>query len=248
MRSSIRRTIAVLAVLTSPLLATDADARLSQNDRRAVVLEAFYALRPSYDGGSDTTIGVNCAGSWNYLVDDLHAYDFLKKVYGCNASLWRVHWDVSGCWGDGPTSFFDNPWGYGYGEYGGSFGPVGRGGQCKFFANLILYRSGADQRIFPYWPDMWDSSTDDFGRVREGDVILTYGQGITNHVAVVVEIKHDWWGISGLDVIDSNWLTDNGQPDREVIGRHLLPLKKLQKYYRIWTGAAYYNEPYDPWQ
>jgi len=57
-----------------------AEARLAKNSRRAVVLEAFYALRPSHDGGCDKTISGNCVASWPYLTDDLPAYQQVKNL------------------------------------------------------------------------------------------------------------------------------------------------------------------------
>ncbi|MEK7582626.1 MAG: hypothetical protein AAB452_02080, partial [Patescibacteria group bacterium] len=71
-------------------------------------------------------------------------------------------------------------------------------------------------------------------------------QGITNHVAIVVEIKKTGGVVTGLDVIDANWITDNGTTNREVIARHLFQLSSIQGTYRIWKGTTYYFEPYIP--
>src|SRR5665213_3186981 len=72
----------------------------STNARYAVVLEAFYALRPGHDGGCDKTILGNCVSSWNFLNDPNQptgAFQTVKTwydqslgggVYSCLASDW----------------------------------------------------------------------------------------------------------------------------------------------------------------
>ncbi|MBI4946676.1 MAG: hypothetical protein HY840_09775, partial [Bacteroidetes bacterium] len=229
-------------------LTDESEARLSNNNRRAVVLETFYSLRPSYDGGCDKTIGGNCVSNWNYLYNNVSAYNVVKGWYGCNSSVWTTAGDGSGCVNNNsPTSFYSNVASYGYGTFGGSYGSIGRSGQCKYYANLILYRSGSDQRVFPNYATMWSNTETNMTRAIEGDVILTYNNGITNHVTIVVEIKRDASGnITGLDVIDANYITDTGGVNREVIGRHLFSISYLQQYYRIWKGVSYYSEPYIP--
>jgi hypothetical protein len=79
------------------------EARLSNNDRRAVVLEAFYALRQSADGGCDRTLNGNCISTWNYLNNDYGAYLVLKGWYSCNSSDWAVPGDPpQSDWADYP--------------------------------------------------------------------------------------------------------------------------------------------------
>src|SRR5258708_5054628 len=96
--------------------------RFSSNDRRAVVLEAFYALRPSHDGGCDKTIISNgqwCVSNWNYLASDIGTYSTLKAWYGCNASNWALPTDPCYFWGAiTNVSFFDAVGVYGYGTFG----------------------------------------------------------------------------------------------------------------------------------
>ncbi|MEK7195015.1 MAG: hypothetical protein AAB667_02060 [Patescibacteria group bacterium] len=238
----------ILCLVVLGLFAQKSEARLSNNNRRAVVLEAFYALHPGHGGWSDKWIGPNCASNWNYLANDSNAYGVVKNWsgYGCSfASVWKVSGD--GCSSSGwPASFFNNMVSYGYGSFSGWYGSVGRGGQCKYFANLILYRSESHQAMFPSYATMWSNTETNLALAKEGDVILTVDQGITNHVAIVVEVKKSGSTVTGLDVIDANWVTDNGTTNREVIARHLFSLASIQGVYRIWKGTAYYNEQYVP--
>lgn len=224
----------LLVVAMVSMTMVPVQARLSSNNRRAVVLEAFYALRPSYDGGSDKTINGNGVSNWNYLNSDPSAYEVVKGWYGGWSSEW--------------INFYNDPASYGYGTFGGDYGDVGRGGQCKYFADLILYRSGSDQGGFPLYSYMWSETETDMTEAKEGDVILTYDNGVGRHVAIVVEIKRDGNGqVTGLDVIDSNFISDEGSTwHREVIGRHLFSISYLNQYYRIYTGTDYYEEPYIP--
>lgn len=214
----------------------NSEARLSSNNRRAVVLEAFYALRPSHDGSCDKFIGGNCVSSWNYLYNDYSAYSTMKSWYGCNSSVWTFSGDGSGCsYPAAPTSFYSNVAYYGY------YGTYGRGGQCKYFANLILYRSGSDQRFMPSYANMWGNTESDLTRAVPGDILFANGF----HTAIVVEIKRTSGVVTGLDVIDANFVSDSGS-NREVIGRHEFKISQIQGTYRIWKGVSYYSEPYVP--
>jgi hypothetical protein len=76
--------------------------------------------------------------------------------------------------------------------------------------------------------------------VKEGDIIFSPNI----HTAVVVEIKRSGSTVTGLDVIDSNYV---GGRNNEIIGRHVLQRNALISLkYRIWKGVRYYNESYDP--
>jgi hypothetical protein len=223
--------------------------RLSTNDRRAVVLEAFYALRPSHDGSCDKTIAGDCISNWNFIDSNASAYAVMKSWYGCNASDWSVHGDA--CFSAGDTtaaSFYSNVASYGYGTFGGWYGAVGRGGQCTFFTNLVLYRSGSHTSSFPSLSTMWADTETNLQKTVEGDVLQVYGvRNYENHVAIVVQVYRTGTIVTGLDVIDANFITDiAGMANREVIARHLLPVSSAQGVYRIWKGTRYYDEPYNP--
>lgn len=238
----------VMFTMTFGSFVTESQARLSNNNRRAVVLECFYALRPSADGSCDKTINGNCVSNWNYINNDTYAYGVIKNWYSCYSSEWVTSGDGSACYNyNAPASFYSNVASYGYGTFGGSYGSIGRGGQCKYFANLILYRSGSDQRAFPNYATMFTNVETDMTKAVQGDVLITMNEGSgynIPHTAIVVELKSD-----DLDVIDANYLKDLSGTSygREVIGRHLITWSYLQGHsYRIWRGASYYSEPYIP--
>ena len=226
------------------------EAGFSSNKRRAVVLEAFYALRPSHDGSCDRTIpsptgegSGRCISTWNYLASDAYAYSVVKGWYqhDCDSSEWSMPGDGSNCRNSYPFSFYNNVYGYGYSN--GPYGFVGRGGQCKFFANLVLYRSGAHQGRIPTYDELPSQGESNLTLVRPGDVLFRPHF----HIAIVVEVKRNSSGaVTGLDVIDSNWISDNGLQSREVIGRHLYPIQEVQDKYMLWKGAFYFNTDYDP--
>lgn len=236
----------VLLVLLASSTVTAHAQRFSSNNRRAVVLEAFYALRPSHDGSCDKTISGNCVSNWNFLNSDYGAYLALKNAYYCNSSNWALSGDGSGCYPYTPlASFYSNPASYGYGAFSGNFGSVGRGGQCRFFANLVANRSLSYSGAFPPYASMWNNVETDLTKAVEGD-ILTTAPGFPFHTAIVVEIKRSGSVVTGLDLIDANWLTDNGTSNREVIGRHLISLPQPAGKWGLWKGIPYYYESYIP--
>ena len=248
----------LLIVLCFGLFVPRSEAAWSSNKRRAVVLEAFYALRPSHDGSCDRTIpsptgegSGNCISTWNYLASDTYAYNLIRGWYGCNASIWALPGDGSGCGGSYPFSFYNNVYGYGYSN--GPYGFVGRGGQCKFFADLVLYRSGAQKlrndepHALPRYEEMWANSTTELHTAREGDVLIKFNSPGFDHTAIVVEVKRTNGVVTGLDVIDSNFVSDSFPTSgREVIGRHLFKLWQIQNVYRIWKGPDYSETQYEP--
>jgi hypothetical protein len=245
----------------------------STNPRRAVVLVAFYALRQSHDGGCDQTIpstNGNCVSNWNFLNDQNYpgpqAISQLVPSFGINASDWAIpsdtYYDANSDTGISP-SFYSDLADYGYGTSGGNYGSVGRGGQCVFFANNILYRSQSDTSARLNFLDMSNNADANLQNTVEGDVLFLYGDEnsgfTTNHVAIVVELYPGPDGIEALDVIDSNYIPDiSGVSNREVIARHSFCLvnnsncpfypnaQMIQNHYKIWTGTSYYATAYDP--
>jgi hypothetical protein len=230
------------------------EAQLAPNLRRAVVLEAYHALRPAADGSCDRTINGNCVSSWNYLNDDYWAYDRLKSWYTCNSSIWfKSANNFNGVYcgsSTKPYSYYSEMHLYGLNNYNAPgrnyFGAsYGRGGQCKHFANLITYRSGADPNQQATYTTMTGSSfridtQTNLGRVREGDVIFSPNV----HTAIVVGIVRSGTSITGLTLVDSNYV---GGRDNEIIGKHVMSSTELSgNGYRVWTGTSYYNTTYDP--
>jgi len=237
------------------LIGTCKAQRFSSNDRRAVVLNAFYALRTSHDGGcSITNSAGQCLSNWNYLNNDFPTYSNLKASYGCNSSDWAVTGDpCPNLMGTVVPSFYSNLLSYGLSSAGGSYGAIGRGGQCRFFANLVIERGLQASIIFPTYSAMWNNGLGvqtDLTKAAEGD-ILTSNPSFAPffHTAIVVEIKRDGFGnVTGLDLIDSNFISDLGTTqNREAIVRHLLVIANQPAgKYGLWKGAPYYNQPYVP--
>lgn len=91
---------------------------------------------------------------------------------------------------------------------------------------------------------MWQNTEPDLTKAVKGDVILTYNTSThEGHVAIVVEIKNLNGTITGLDVIDANYISDiRYDANREVIARHLFPISEIQGVYKIWKGPGYYYE------
>jgi hypothetical protein len=222
--------------------------RLSSNNRRAVVLETFYALRPSYDGGCDRTLNGNCISTWNYMNYDSSSYTTVKGWYSCNSSDWAVSTDsCPNLTGLTIPSFYSNVSGYGYSTIGIPYALFGRGAQCVFFCNLVLYRSGSHTSCFPSLATMNGNSEPNLQKVVEGDILQRYNDGSnTNHVAIVVQIYKSGSTVTSIDVIDSNWLSESGAANHEIIGRHNFVISTIQGHFHIWKGTAYYNEPYTP--
>jgi len=179
--------------------------RLHWDTRTAIQLEAFYALSTSYNGGSSQSIGGYAVSDWNYIYNDLNAYDFEKDYYGANASEY--------------SSYFDEETLEDY----GMDGDYGRGGQCRHFADLILYRSGTYQSGLPTYQQVindYDGSrnyTKLAGQVYVGDLIQS--KTVNGHTAVVVAILAGTAGVNvtSVDVVDANWI---GGAGNEIIGRH----------------------------
>ena len=251
------------------------------NPRRAVVLEAFYALNQNYDGscGQVTNDG-KCLSNWNFLNDPLgsSAYQTVKPWYDqdiggsytCLASDWAIPANDNGCPNlttlNNPPSFYSDVSDYGFSTAGGQYGTVARGGQCTFFANLLLYRSASDTQEFPSLSTMWANTDPNLQDVLEGDVLQVFNdpaQGFGNHITVVSQVYRNGSTVTAVDVVDANLLTDlfdqNGDrvEDREVIGRHQFCIttdgscqfsgvQYIQGHYQIYKGTAYYNCPYTP--
>lgn len=268
-----KRFIGSLAVVFCALFAFSSMGRaqiFSSNTRRAVVLEAFYALRTQHDGGCNAYIRGNCISTWNFLHDPnqwpSNAYGTVKGWYGCNPSVWAIQ-VTDGCPnGSGlasPPSFYSNVASYGLSTGGGYYGNVGRGGQCTFFANLVLYRSGGISYSFPALWQMAQSVDIDTNlqHAVEGDIVQAYNDGaFPNHIAIVVQIYRNGSQVVALDLIDSNYISDTTQPPaypREVIARHAFctvgagqgcPFSSanIQGHFHIWKETPYYNTSYNP--
>lgn len=207
--------------------------RLHRDPRTAIKLEAFYALSRAHDGGSGVPkLNGMTVSDWNYLASDWNAYRRGVLHLGCCSSLWTSNGACNlGCYGGpfkrmGGNSFYDNVGNYGF------FGGRGRGGQCLYFAELVLYRSGVrfqlpgvPERMLPSYTQVRNdfngrrSFTKPASQARPGDVLFT--KTSNGHVAVVVRVLEGREGHSatGIDVVDSNYVTWGGA-DEEIIARH----------------------------
>jgi hypothetical protein len=210
--------------------------------RNKVVQEAYFALSFAANGTSHQTINGNYAGSWNWLDSDYNAYRKVASWYGCNASDWAVPGDGSGCYPyDRYVSFYSNPSGYGYSSIGSPYALFGRGGQCVYFANLVVYRSGVYTGSFGLLRDMWNVGNPNMHQVQFGDVIQRFDDpsGAINHVAIVVAVYTTAGSVTSVDVIDSNWVSDSGAANHEIIARYNLSISTLQGHFKIWKVPGY---------
>lgn len=164
-----------------------------------IVSEAFYALSQSRSGGSNKSYQGWAMGDWNWVKSDRSADE-------------RVTNYIGGC---------------GYrGKSGQGWKGYFRGGECKFFTNLVLYRSsygwgGNKHLVTPHGYTYANRSTRD---AQKGWVIQSAS---LPHTAVVVER----YG-GGLDVVDSNWTGGGG---KHLVSRHFMSWSDLdRKGFRAW--------------
>lgn len=183
-----------------------------------IVHQAYYALDQSASGASSKTISGNYAGDWNWLYSDSFSYGTVKGWYlsGCYASDWAVSGDSCPQLA-GWVSFYSNPSGYGYVN---SASPIanwyGRGGQCVYFVDLVLYRAG----IYTGGLNVgtMNSQSLPLSYAQPGYVLQRYNvnNNPINHVAIIVGVTRDGSGtVIAITVVDSNWVSDNG-PDMEI--------------------------------
>lgn len=165
---------------------------ITSDRRMAVVYEAFYAMDPSWLNPSNQTgpttgipIVGGTASKWNYIGSDwTGASHVADQSYG-NATV---------------SSFFGPSDSY------GRYQSIGRGGECLYFANLILWRSHliTDNRaIYTSWGSIVDCGPATDG--QPGDLVFYKNKKNikdNNHIGVYV-YKRD---STHFDVIDSNYL------------------------------------------
>lgn len=228
---------------------------MAQTNRQKVVNEAFYALSTAANGTSPQTLNGNYVGSWSWLDSDFNAYNTVKTwyneysggAYTCLASDWAVAGDpCPNLTGHPVSSFYSNPSGYGYTAIIPEV-RYGRGGQCVFFANLVVYRSQVDTQVnqsqpFPSKPTMYGNGNANMQQVQIGDVIVRYHVGsMVDHVAIVVQVYTSGGSVSSVDVVDSDFFPDylSGVSYPEVITRHNFTIANLQGIFRIWKVPGY---------
>ncbi len=220
-------------------LAVFVPAGMAQTARQKVVAKAYYALDTAANGTSSQTLSGNYVGDWDLLDSDYTSYNTVKGWYGCNSSDWAVSGDGSGCADTEPyVSFYSNPSGYGYSTIGVPYADFGRGGQCTYFVNLVVYRSGVDTSSFPTLATMHAAGTS-ISAVQVGDVIQRYNvTGLTNHVAIVVAVYTSGGSVTSVDVVDSDWVSESGAANHEIIARHNFTAATLANF-TIWKVPGY---------
>ncbi len=212
-----------------------AEARMApqgvQYDRQAIVNEAYYAVTGSqyYCPYVGSGYNDNLIGYYNYLLSDVGAYWHTRE------GQWRIRypdWAVSSNNDNNLRQMLlsGNLPSYGLAE------GMGRGGQCKYFANLVLYRAeveGADP-MTTYTGLQSQSRSSAYA--KPGDVLFKQNY----HTAIVVRVLEgdpNAGTVTAVQVVDSNWVI---REDDEIIGIHNYYGSQLAEY-RVWTGVPYYN-------
>lgn len=204
-----------------------AEARLApagvQYDRTAVVNEAYYAL-----SGVPYSSSIG-SSTWNYLSSDPGAYWHTRDY-------WTTRYPVNGYMTNANDLVLRNYFIAGnlpaYGRYNGYL----RGGQCKYFANLLLYRAGvANVDPMPTYTTMATQAKSS-SYAKPGDVLFR-----TNyHTAIVTRIisgNSATGTVTSVEVVDSNYV---GGAGNERIGLHTFSGTTLTQY-KVWTGVSYYK-------
>lgn len=171
-----------------------------------LISEAFYALCEQRSGSSHKFYYGQPMSDWEYpwRGDCCNALNRVTSLmYGSNTS-WRG----------------------GLGTWNG----FQQGGQCKFFANLVLYRSSYG---YPgghlFLPSGYSYAPYGWRQAQAGWIIQAPSS--RPHTAIVVA-NHG----SSLEIIDSNWIGGDGN---FAIGRHWLSASTLDN----WGFRAY-----NPWE
>lgn len=208
-------TIMLLVILTGCMTAE------AGNNRQSVVDEAYY----SYSGvhGSSLSSPV----TWNYLLSNVGAYWHTRDY-------WTVRYPVAGTMTNANDPIMRNYFISGnipaYGRYGGSL----RGGQCKYFANLVLYRAGVSNvDPMPTYSNI-QANSKAANYAKAGDVLFINGY----HTAIVTKVtgSSSAGTVTSVEVIDSNWW---GGAGNEMIGKHIISSGLTS--WRVWKGVSYYN-------
>jgi len=175
----------------------------NQYDRQAMVAEANYALNGPYYGPA-------WIGQWNYMESDIAAQQILTNTFKSYAG-----WTTTIANRKVPNGCVDGR---------------GRGGQCLFFVNLLLYRSDSD-RSFKHinWNDIELESRNTFiDRAKSGDIVFKPRPG--QHIAMVYYRSGNY-----IVLAESNYR----QP--EIIAIRSTTVSSLRDQgYKVYTGVDYY--------
>lgn len=196
--------------------------RLAGDPKTAVVYEADFAMRqnwqsvsPSWAAGS-----TKVSSNWAYLLNDPNGYQVVKDWYPPAYDKYGTLVYYASEWHSYP-SFYTNMNVYSWtslNRYGaGTSETKSHGGQCRYFANLILFRSGTFQQRLPAYGKN-SVGYRPYSQIVPGDIIeTTWANG---HTAVVVAVTGGTPGssVNKVVVVDSNYIGD------EQIGMHEISL------------------------
>jgi hypothetical protein len=214
---------------------------MAQTARQKVVNQLYRALSSSHNNGtSSQTLLFNgvydYVGDWNWLDSDFSSYNTVKGLFSCNSSDWALSGDGSGCSPiENYVSFYSNPGYYGYSVIIPESTFYGRGGQCAYFADLVLVRANINFSGALNFNTMWNNGNSNMQQVRVGDLIVRYNNVQTQHVAIVVAV-YGSGTTTNVDVIDSNFVSE-GPANHEMIARHNFSYSTLQGNFRIWDPS-----------
>jgi hypothetical protein len=166
-----------------------------------VISEARYTLCRNRSGSSSVSLGGMSMSDWNWAGDDSWAYNQVVLYQGSPGTTGMVQVRNT----QPPNSFIE------------------RGGWCKFFANLVLFRSsyGIGEGYHLVLPSGYNYATQDIHNAQRGWVIQRGGS--SPHTAIVAE-NLGW----GLDLIDANWIGGNGN---FYIARHPMNWSQLSGFH-----------------
>jgi Tol biopolymer transport system component len=143
---------------------------------------------------------------WLYLASDMTSFNTMLKIYGSNAFVVYK-----------PSKALTTP---------------GVGGQCKFFANLVLLRSGVYKGTIPVNSPGHNYATINIRQAQVGDIIQR--SDTSPHTAIVVAVS-----TTGLTVVDSNWGHQSGIKwiNDEMIQKHDITFTALVSAgYKAWRA------------
>lgn len=210
-------TIMLLVFLTGCMTAE------AGNNRQSVVDEAYYSYSGVHGSSASSPL------TWNYLLSDVGAYWHTRDYWGQPGGR---YYPVVPYMTNTPNSQMRDYFVSGnipaYGRYGGSL----RGGQCKYFANLVLYRAGVSNvDPMPTYSSM-QANSKSASYAKAGDVLFKPNV----HTAIVTKVRvgsSSAGTVTSVEVIDSNAMGD------EMIGKHIY--SSGLSSWRVWKGVSYYN-------
>lgn len=165
-----------------------------------IISESFYTLNKYRTGSSNVVYQGQALSDWPYVISDPGALSVMTSYIG--GTYWRG--GIDGTWN------------------GGS-----RGGYCKFFVDLVLYRSsygigGGNHLVLPAGTYNYAGYMTAYAVRDASRGMVVQRGGSWPHSAIVVA-NLGW----GLDLIDSNYIGSDGN---FVIARHAMSWSQLSGF------------------